>query len=50
MRKDPLLRRVGPSVAALLLIVLSARPARGQEAVDPVPEARVRPAADGRRR
>ncbi len=39
MRKDPLRQRIGHVVAALLLFLLSVRPARGQEAVDPVPEA-----------
>jgi flagellar biosynthetic protein FliP len=42
MRKDPLARRVGPIVAALLLIVLSARSARGQEVTDPIPDADLR--------
>ena len=42
MSKDALARRLGPVSAALVLVVLSARPARGQDAIEPVPDAEVR--------
>ncbi len=42
MSKDALARRIGPVLAALLLIFLSARSARAQDAIEPVPDVELR--------